>query len=234
MSSLISVYTIHCIYSSSLLLCIVSTFYASQFWRKMLWKLSVYIIHPPTVHVRITFKPSRPHSSWEKCDKNILMFENWTVRKIKGQICSSHLIPVYMIHPPIVHVGTKFQPSRPHSSWEKFVTNIFNVWILEKEKIKGQISSSSLILVYTIHPPTVQVWSKFQPSRPHSSWQKCDEKFQCWKLERKKTEEIKGQNAAAAWFPYTWYICLLSMCVPNFNLLGLTVPEKSVTKNFNV
>ena len=29
-------------------------------------------------------------------------------------------------------------------------------------------------------------------------------------------------------------ICPLSMCVPSFNLLGLTVPEKSVTKNFNV
>ena len=61
-------------------------------------------------------------SSWEKCDKNILMFENWRERKmkkIKGQIRSSRLIPVYTIHPPIVHVSTKFQPSRPHSSSEK-------------------------------------------------------------------------------------------------------------------
>ena len=172
MSSLISVYTIHCIYFSCLLLCIVSTFYALQFWRKMLWKLSVYTIHPPIVHLGIMFQPSRPHSSWKKCDKNILMFENWRERKmkkIKGQICSSRLIPVYTIHPPTVQVCTKFQPSRPNSSWEKCDEN-FNVWILEKEKIKGRISSSTLILVYTIHPPTVHVCTKFQPFRPHSSW----------------------------------------------------------------
>ena len=83
MSSLISAYTIHCIYSSCFLLCIVSTFYPSQFWRKMLWKLSVYTFHPPIVHVCITFQPSRTHSSWERCDKNILMFENWRERKMK-------------------------------------------------------------------------------------------------------------------------------------------------------
>ena len=58
--------------------------------------------------------------------------------------------------------------------------------------------------------------------------------FNVWKLERKKNEEIEGRNRAAAWFRYTRYICPLSMCVPSFNLLGLTVPEKSVTKSFNV
>ena len=26
----------------------------------------------------------------------------------------------------------------------------------------------------------------------------------------------------------------LSTCVPSFNLLGLTIPKKSVTKNFNI
>ena len=125
MSSLISVYTIHCIYSSCLLLCIVSTFYASHFWRKMLRKLSVYTIQPPTGHVGITFQPSRPHSSWERCDKNILMFENWRERK---------------------------------------------------------------------------------------------------------TKKLRDKYAAAAWFWYTWYIHPLSTCAPSFNLLGLTVPEKSVKK----
>ena len=44
-------------------------------------KLSVYTIHPPNVYTGITFQPSRPHSSWEKCDKNILMFENWREEK---------------------------------------------------------------------------------------------------------------------------------------------------------
>ena len=52
--------------------------------------------------------------------------------------------------------------------------------------------NSSLIPVYTIHLPTVHVRTKFQPSRPHSSWEKCDEKismFENWKLERKKNEK---------------------------------------------
>ena len=117
--------------------------------------------------------------------------------------------------------------------WQKH----FNVWKLERKKneeIKGQISSSSLNLVYTIHLPTVHVCTKCQSSRHHSYWQKCDEKFQCWKLERKKNEEIKGWIRAAAWFWYTWYICPLSTCVPIFKLLGLTVPEKSVMKSFKV
>ena len=168
MSSLISVYTIHCIYSSCLLLCIVSTFYASQFWRKMLWKLSVYTIHPPTVHVGITFQPSASQflrKVWQK-HFNVWKLERKKNEKIKQQICSIRLI---LVHPLIVHVCTKFQPSRPHSSWEKCDEN-FIIWILEKEKIKGQISSRSLILVYTIHPPTVHVCTKFQPSRPHNSW----------------------------------------------------------------
>ena len=58
--------------------------------------------------------------------------------------------------------------------------------------------------------------------------------FSIWKLERKKNDEIREQLRAAVWFQYTRYICPLSMCVQSFNLLGLTVPEKSVTKNFNV
>ena len=137
---------------------------------------------------------------------------------------------------PSVQVCTKFQPSRPHSSWQKCDRH-FNIWKLERKKneeIKGQISSSSLIPVYTIHLPTVHVCTKFQSSRPNSSWGKCDENFNVWKLERKKNEGRKGQIRAAAWFRYTRYICQLSTCVPIFNLLGLIVPEKSVTKHFNV
>ena len=62
---------------------------------------------------------------------------------------------------------------------EKTPTKIFNAWKLERKKneeLKGQISSS-LILVYMIHPLIVHVFTKFHPSRPHSSWEKCDEKF---------------------------------------------------------
>ena len=84
-----------------------------------------------------------------------------------------------------------------------------------------------------IHLPTVHMCTNFQSSRPHSSQEKCDEKFQCWKLERKKNE-IKEQISSSSLIRYTWYICPLSTCVSSFNLLGLTVPKKSVMKNFNV
>ena len=53
-----------------------------------------------------------------------------------------------------------------------------------------------------------------------------------WKLERKKNEEIKGKIGSSSLIVV--YTYPLSTCVPNFNLLGLRVPEKSVTKNFNV
>ena len=44
-------------------------------------------------------------------------------------------------------------------------------------KIKGQINSSSLILVYTIHQLVVHRCIKSQLCRPHSFCEKYDEKF---------------------------------------------------------
>ena len=45
-------------------------------------------------------------------------------------------------------------------------------------------------------------------------------------------KKIQERIRAAAWFRYTRCSSQFSTCVPSFNLLGLTVPEKSVTKNF--
>ena len=154
------------------------------------------MIRLPTVHVYTKFQFSRPHSSRIKCDEKFQCwkFERKKNEEIRGWICSSSLILVNMIHLPTVYVCTKFQSSRPHSSWEKSDEK-FQCWKLERKKneeIKGWIRSSSLILVDMIHLPTVHVYTKFQSSRPHSSRKKCDEKFQCWKLERKKNEEIRG------------------------------------------
>ena len=95
---------------------------------------------------------------------------------------------VYTIHLPTVHVCAKFQPSRPHSP-EKSVTKTFNIRKLERKKneeIKGQLSQSSLILVYTIYLSTVHMCTKFQPSRPHISSEKCEEKIQCLKIGEKE------------------------------------------------
>ena len=131
-------------------------------------------------------------------------FNVWKLERkkneIMGWISSSNLIPVYMIHLPTVYVCTKFQSSRPHSSSEKSDEK-FQCWKLERktnEEIKGWISSSILILIYMIYLPTVHVCTNFQYSRPHSSGEKCDKKFQCWKLERKKNEDLKGQISSSS------------------------------------
>ena len=102
----------------------------------------------------------------------------------------------------------------------------------KNEGVKGRISSSSLIQVYLLHLPTVHVCTQFQSSRPHSSREKYHKKFQCWKLERTKNEKIKGRKSSSSLIPAN--MVHLPTCVPSFNLLGLTVPEKSVTKNSNV
>ena len=229
----------------------------------------VYMIHLPTVHVCSNFQPSRPHSSREKYDK---IFQCWKLERkkneeIKGWIRSSSLFLVYMIHLPTVHMCTNFQSSRPRSSLEK-CDEIFQCWKLERKKneeIKGWISSSSLILVYLIYLPIVYACTNFQSSRPHSSREKCDKQFQCWKLERRKNEEIMRWISSSSLIPvymihlptvYGWTKFQSSrphssweksdekfQCwklarkkrytfVPSFNLLGLTLPEKSVTKNF--
>ena len=118
---------------------------------------------------------------------NVWKLERKKNEEIKGQISSSSLIPLYTIHLPTVHVCTKFKSSRPHSSWEKcdkkFQCWKFQCWKLERKKneeIKGQICSSSLNPVYNIHLPIVRGCINCQSSRTHSSWEKCDEKFQCW------------------------------------------------------
>ena len=55
--------------------------------------------------------------------------------------------------------------------------------------------------------------------------------FNVWKLERKK--EIKGQISSSLIPVYTIHLPTIHLW-PSFSLLDLTVPEKNVTKNFNV
>ena len=115
-------------------------------------------------------------------------------KKVKGQISSSSLIPVNAIHLPTFYLCTTFH--WPHSS-KKSVTKYFNVWKLERkinEEIKRRICSSSLIQVYTIHLPTVHVCTKFQSSRPHSSWEKCDEKFSFQRVRNDNHRMTEGQG----------------------------------------
>ena len=93
-------------------------------------------------------------------------------------------------------------------------------------------STSSPVPLYTIHQPTVHACIKFKLSILHKSWEKCDENFNIWKLERKKNEEIKGQIRSSSLIPI--YMIYPPMWVPSFNLVGQTIQEKSVMKNSNV
>ena len=183
--------------------------------------ISVYTIHLSTVHGCTKFQPSRPHSSWEKFDKK---FSVWKLKRkkneeIKGWICRSSLILVYTIRLPLHLPLFMCVPSFSLlglTAPEKSVTKNFNVWKLERKKskeIKGQISRSSLISVYTIHLPIVHVCTKFQSSRPYSSWEKCGEKFNVWKLERKTNEEINGQISRSSLIPvYTIHLPTDHVC----------------------
>ena len=77
---------------------------------------------------------------------------------------------------------------------EKSMMKNFYAWNLERKKneeIKEQISSS-LIPVYMIHLTIVCVYTKFQSSRPHSSWEKCDEKFSFERLWNDRITEDKA------------------------------------------
>ena len=47
--------------------------------------MKTFGIHDSSTHCPRGYnvQPSRPHSSLQKCDKNILMFDNWRERKMK-------------------------------------------------------------------------------------------------------------------------------------------------------
>ena len=131
--------------------------------------------------------------------------------------------PDSSIHDTTAHCPCEYQVSIFLASqflkkeWWKistfFFLSNFQRWKLERKKneeIKWWISSSSLIPVYMIHLPTVHVWTKFQSSRPYSSWETCDEKFQCWKLERENNNEIKGWIRNSSLIPV--YMIHLAHC----------------------
>ena len=110
------------------------------------------------------------------------MLENWRERKMRKQRdeyagaawfrYTQYICPLSTCVPSFNLLGLTVP--------EKSVTKNVHVWKLERKKneeIKGRIRRSSLIPVYTIHLSTVHMCTKFQPSRPHSSWEKCDENF---------------------------------------------------------
>ena len=121
---------------------------------------------------------------------------------------------------------------------EKNVTEIFNVWKLERkenEELKEWISTNSLISYTQYSHPLfmfVRSFNLLGLMVPNKTPTKKIMHDNC--RERKLKTTTKGQIRAAAWFRYTRYILLLFTCVPSFIHLGLTVPEKNVTKTFKV
>ena len=111
---------------------------------------------------------------------NIWKLERKKNEEIKGWISSSSLIPVYTIYicqlstcvPSFSLLASQFL----RKVWPKIL--MFENWRKKNEEIKGRICSSNLIPVYTVHLPTVHVCTNNQPSKPHSSREKSDEKVQ--------------------------------------------------------
>ena len=77
---------------------------------------------------------------------------------------------------------------------------------------------------------SVFLCNKFQISRPHSSWEKCDEKFYSLKIgEKEKWKKGWISRSSSSIVVYMIHPPLF-MCVPSFNFLGLTIPERSARK----
>ena len=127
---------------------------------------------------------------------NVWKLERKKNEKIKGQIRAAAWFQyTRYIHPFSMCVTSFNLPGLTVP--EESVTKNFLVWKLERKKnkgIKGQISRSSLILVHKIHLSIVHVCTMFQPSKPHSSWEKCEEKFQCMKIGEKEKWRNKRTN----------------------------------------
>ena len=145
-------------------------------------------------------------------------------------------------HEPIVHMSLSVPNLNllGHTVPETGVTEIFNVWKLEREingEIKHQIRSSIMISVYMIHPSTIHVCTKFQDSRLFtvSYWIKCDKNF-IWSLkigEREREREIwrnKGKNKQQHHDFGIHNTSIQSQREPSFNSLEFTITEKSVMK----
>ena len=165
---------------------------------------------------------------------NVSKLERKKNEEIKGQIGSSSLIPVNMIHLHTVHVCTKFQSSRPHSSWEKCDEKFKSLKIGEKEKWRNKGMNRQQQPDSGIHDTFERLWN---------------DRVTEWRKDKANPVQIEDKiSQGRTFYPgvkcprgqdkpvhrYTRYICPLSMCVPSFNLLGVTVPEKSVTKNFHL
>ena len=121
--------------------------------------------------------------------------------------------------------GSNYSPAMvPSEEEDKLVTENWRDG--KKEEIKGRISISSLIPVYTIYRASLHVCIKFQLSMPHSSWEKKLQQFQCLETGEKVNEEIKGWiSTSSPILAYTthWFIVHARS---EFPLVGIAVPEK--------
>ena len=109
----------------------------------------------------------------------------------------------------------------------------FNVLDFERKKIeeiKEYINTGSLIQVYMLHQPTVHVWTKFQLCVPLCPWEKRDEIFYTWKLERKKNEEIKGRISRRNLVLFHIKQQMIHNNLPNYKILHAIVHEKYLSQ----
>ena len=146
-----------------------------------IWSSSLIPVHKrhlPTVQVCTKFNLqglTGPEKSVMK-NFNVWKLERKKNEEIERQISSSSLIPVYILYICPLSMCVPSFNFQGLTVPEKSVTKHINIWKLERKKneeIKRWLCCSSLIPVHTIHLPTVHMCTKFQPSRPHYSWEKC-------------------------------------------------------------
>ena len=114
---------------------------------------------------------------------------------------------------------------------KKFVTQN-----LLEEKVrstnKAMISSSRLILFYTIQQVIPNICTKFQNPRHSSSWEIFWHKFPYilpWS-ERWKKGKRRQKLITESWFSFSQYTWPLSRCIQNLKTLAVIRAENSVTK----
>ena len=118
------------------------------------------------------------------------------------------------------------------------MTKIFNAWKLERkqnEKIKGCISSSSLIPLCTIHLPTFRVCTTFSLlglQFLRIVWQNIF-MIENWKEKKWRNKRTNKQQQPDSGIHNTSSHCP-RVYLYSFNLLGLTVPDKCMTKIFRM
>ena len=103
-------------------------------------------------------------------------------------------------------------------------------------QIKGMISSSILILFYTIQQVIPNICTKFQNPRCSSSWEVFDTNFPMYCIGvrdwKRKNGKRRQKLITASWFSFPQHIWPVSRCIQNLKTLALIGAKISMIEIF--